>query len=60
MLEERVQELGKKLDKEIKHNQVLAERVVRLLKKEEAMKEEPSKKNEPSPLKKETTKDMVA
>jgi hypothetical protein len=38
----------------------LAERVVRLLKKEEAMKEEPSKKNEPSRLKKETTKDMVA
>jgi hypothetical protein len=37
MLEEWVQELGKKLDNEIKHNQALVKWVARFL-KEEAMK----------------------
>jgi hypothetical protein len=54
MLDERVQELEKKLDKEIKYSQALAKRVVILL------KEEATKKEEASLLKKETTKDMVA
>jgi predicted Holliday junction resolvase-like endonuclease len=53
VLEEWVQELEKKLDKEIQHNQDLVKRVVGLL-KEEAMKKE-----EASRSKMETTEDMV-
>jgi type IV secretory pathway component VirB8 len=65
MLEERVQELEKKLDKEIKHNEALAKRVIGFMRKErEEMakqdeKEEASKKKEVSCSKNEVTKDMV-
>jgi type IV secretory pathway component VirB8 len=65
MLEERVQELEKKLDKEIKHNEALAKRVIGFMRKErEEMakqdeKEEASKKKEVSCSKNEATKDMV-
>jgi hypothetical protein len=56
MLEEMVQEFKKRRDKEIKHSQTLAKRVIRLLKKEEVMKkEEASKKKEVSRSKKSTT-----
>jgi hypothetical protein len=54
MLEERVKKL-EKIDKEIKYNQVLAKRVVELLRKERDEKEEASKKKEASRY-----KDMVA
>jgi hypothetical protein len=54
MLEERVKKL-EKIDKEIKYNQVLAKRVVKLLRKERDEKEEASKKKESSRY-----KDMVA
>jgi hypothetical protein len=43
ILEEWVQELEKKLDKEIQHNQDLVKRVVGLLKEEAMKKEEASR-----------------
>jgi phage host-nuclease inhibitor protein Gam len=52
MLEERLEELEKKLDKKIKHIQALAKRVVKFMRKERDEKEEASKN--------ETTKYMVA
>jgi hypothetical protein len=54
MLEERVQELEKKLDKEIKNNEALAKRVFGLMRK---VREE---KVEVSCSKNEATKDMVS
>jgi hypothetical protein len=50
--------IKKKTYNEIKHIQAFVKRVIGLLKKVEAMKEETSKKGV-SRLKKETTKDMV-
>jgi hypothetical protein len=60
MLEELVEELEKKLDKEIKHNQALAKRVVEFMRKERVEEETLKKKEVSCSKKKEATKDMMA
>jgi hypothetical protein len=61
-----IQMLEEMVDKEIKHNEALAERVVGFMKKEWKekteweKKKESSKKKEVSPSKNEATKDMVS
>jgi phage gpG-like protein len=59
MLDERVQELEKKLNKKIKHNEALTKRVVGLMRKEREEKMEWAEKEEAS-RSKEATKDMVS
>jgi hypothetical protein len=61
MLEERVQELKKELEKEIKHNEALAKRLIDFIRKEQEEKaERTEKEEEASRLKNEATKDMVS
>jgi hypothetical protein len=60
MLEERVQELEKKLDKEIKNNEALAKRVFGLMRKVREEKAEWAEKEEVSCSKNEAAKDMVS
>jgi hypothetical protein len=60
MLKERVQELKKELEKEIKHNEALAKRLIDFIRKEQEEKAERTEKEEASRLKNEATKDMVS